>query len=265
MKYYLALDQKRSKNEDKSDRYKIIFLDNILKSKLDSIDGITNFTSNFENEIKLFSYLAKYNLIDLNDTTKYFCICYKSQKRNESQNIFKKCGKTMQGQSDILFKNEAPLFDPTTLTNFLLNKQISDITFSGYENLSEKEKINLSILQLLCKELITNDFYRYDDIYESAYGLQNYVYDVKRGYVNNKYYFKYITILVEHLSFRYDKYDFKKAYPLKNKDGKTYINKRHLYEFVIFLVHLEREFNKCLENKKEISNTYEENMQLSFF
>ena len=39
----------------------------------------------------------------------------------------------------------------------------------------------------------------------------------------------------------------------------------HLYEFVIYLVHLEREFNKSLEIKKQVANNYEENTQLSFF
>ena len=89
--------------------------------------------------------------------------------------------------------------------------------------------------------------------------------DIKNGYVNNKYYFKYVSLLVEHLSFRYDKFDTDKVKPLKNKDGVTYLNKRHLYEFVIYLVHLEREFNKSLENKKQVANNYEENTQLSFF
>ena len=74
-----------------------------------------------------------------------------------------------------------------------------------------------------------------------------------------------MSLLVEHLSFRYDKFDIDKVKPLKNKDGVTYLNKRHLYEFVIYLVHLEREFNKSLENKKQAANNYEENTQLSFF
>ena len=74
-----------------------------------------------------------------------------------------------------------------------------------------------------------------------------------------------MSLLVEHLSFRYDKFDTDKVKPLKNKDGVTYLNKRHLYEFVIYLVHLEREFNKSLESKKQVANNYEENTQLSFF
>ena len=85
--------------------------------------------------------------------------------------------------------------------------QINNMTFTSYDNLNENEKINLSILQMISKELLTNDFYKYDDIYESAYGLLNYVKDIKNGYVNNKYYFKYVSLLVEHLSFRYDKFE----------------------------------------------------------
>ena len=265
MKYYLALDQKRSKNENKSDRYKIIDLESMLNFKLDSIDGITNFTGRFVSETNLFAYLAEYNLIDAKDTSKHFCICYKSPKRNGIEGKWNKCGKTMQGQSDVLFKNEAILFNPPSLISHLLGMQINNMTFTSYENLSNQEKINLSILQMISKELLTNDFYKYDDVSESAYGLLNYVSDIKNGYVNNKYFFKYVSLLVEHLSFKYDKFDTDKVKPLKNKDGVTYLNKRHLYEFVIYLVHLEREFNKSLENKKQVANNYEENTQLSFF
>ena len=231
MKYYLAIDQTRSTNEDKSDRYKTIKLESILNFKLDSIDGITNFTGRFENEANLFAYLAKFNLVDAKDASKHFCICYKSP----------------------------------SLINHLLSMQINNMTFTSYDNLNENEKINLSILQMISKELLTNDFYKYDDIYESAYGLLNYVKDIKNGYVNNKYYFKYVSLLVEHLSFRYDKFDTDKEKQLKNKNGVTYLNKRHIYEFVIYLVHIEREFNKSLENKKQVANNYEENTQLSFF
>lgn len=265
MKYYLAIDQTRSTNEDKSDRYKTIKLESILNFKLDSIDGITNFTGRFENEANLFAYLAKFNLVDAKDASKHFCICYKSPKRNGIDGKWNKCGKRVQGQSDILFKDEAILFNPPSLINHLLSMQINNMTFTSYDNLNENEKINLSILQMISKELLTNDFYKYDDIYESAYGLLNYVKDIKNGYVNNKYYFKYVSLLVEHLSFRYDKFDTDKVKPLKNKDGVTYLNKRHLYEFVIYLVHIEREFNKSLENKKQVANNYEENTQLSFF
>ena len=104
MKYYLAIDQTRSTNEDKSDRYKTIKLESILNFKLDSIDGITNFTGRFENEANLFAYLAKFNLVDAKDASKHFCICYKSPKRNGIEGKWNKCGKRVQGQSDILFK-----------------------------------------------------------------------------------------------------------------------------------------------------------------
>lgn len=93
MKYYLAIDQTRSTNEDKSDRYKTIKLESILNFKLDSIDGITNFTGRFENEANLFAYLAKFNLVDAKDASKHFCICYKSPKRNGIDGKWNKCGK----------------------------------------------------------------------------------------------------------------------------------------------------------------------------
>ena len=65
MKYYLALDQKRSKLNDKSDRFKIIDLEKITGIKINSIDGILNFTSTFSNQNKLFEFLVKNNyLID---------------------------------------------------------------------------------------------------------------------------------------------------------------------------------------------------------
>ena len=143
MKYYLAIDQTRSTNEDKSDRYKTIKLESILNFKLDSIDGITNFTGRFENEANLFAYLAKFNLVDAKDASKHFCICYKSPKRNGIEGKWNKCGKRVQGQSDILFKGEAILFNPPSLINHLLSMQINNMTFTSYNNLNEKEKINL--------------------------------------------------------------------------------------------------------------------------
>ena len=149
MKYYLAIDQTRSTNEDKSDRYKTIKLESILNFKLDSIDGITNFTGRFENEANLFAYLAKFNLVDAKDASKHFCICYKSPKRNGIEGKWNKCGKRVQGQSDILFKDEAILFNPPSLINHLLSMQINNMTFTSYDNLNENEKINLSILQMI--------------------------------------------------------------------------------------------------------------------
>ena len=46
---------------------------------------------------------------------------------------------------------------------------------------------------------------KYDDVLESAYGLLNYANNIKNNnFVDNKYYYKYVALLVEHLSFKYD-------------------------------------------------------------
>lgn len=263
MKYFLALDQKRSKLEDKSDRYKIIDLEKITGIKINSIDGISNYTGLYENETKLYEFLVINGYLNKEDITKHFCICYKSPKKNGTDGKWTKCGKTINGQSDVLFMNENKIFNPIALSTYLLDMQINDITFKGYDNLKENEKVNLAILKMMAKEILTNNFYKYDDLNESAYGLLNYVNNIKNyNYVDNKYYYRYISLLVEHLSYKYNKFDVDKISPLKNKDGALYINKRHLFELVIFITHIQREFNKKV--KKEIL-TFEENNQLTFF
>lgn len=272
MKYYLALDQKRSKLNDKSDRFKIIDLEKITGIKINSIDGILNFTSTFSNQNKLFEFLVKNNYLNLEDISKNFCICYKSPKKNDIPGKWTKCGKSLKGHSDVLFGSDNKLCNPSILLNHLLGMQINNLNFSTYDSLNVNDKINVNTLILIAKELINNEFYKYDDVLESAYGLLNYANNIKNNnFVDNKYYYKYVALLVEHLSFKYDKFDIDKVNPLKNKEGVTYIKRRHIFEFVLFLVHIENELMKkelskdniLKENNNECFN--QENMQLTFF
>ena len=268
MKYYLALDQKRSKIEDKSDRFKIIDLEKITGIKINSIDGILNFTSTFANQNKLFEFLIKNNYLNIEDTSKNFCICYKSPKKNNIPGKWTKCGKSIRGQSDVLFGPDSNLCNPSILLNHLLDMQINDQTFTSYDNLKLQQKIYVNTIILFSKELINNDFYKYDDVLESAYGLLNYANNIKNNIVvDNKYFYKYVALLVEHLSFKYDKFDVNKVNPLKNKKGITYVNRRHIFEFVLYLVHIESELKKIEVLKENKNNNYEneDNIQLTLF
>lgn len=252
MNYYLAIDLKKSQDNEsnKKDRYKIIDLNKITNQKTNSIKDITNFTSKFNSASSLFNYLISNNYLDNSYLDKNFVICYQKPKKNGIENNWTKCGKTITKTDEILYKNENNLLSPSLFINELLNYQINNMSFENYQSMTDEEKLKVSTLILIAKELLTNDFYKYDDLSQSAYGILNYALNIRNNnIVDNKRFYMYINSLIEHLSYKYDRFDVDKAYPLKNKKGQTIINYRHLYEFSIFYIQIKRWYNSILNSK----------------
>jgi len=255
MTYYLAVDLGKAKRADKSDRYEIIdlskHLDKPLK-EISSLKAINDFTSNFASESDLMFYLIYQGLVIPEHCNKHFTICYKSPSKENKPGIWTRCGKKCKDQSSVLFENEAGLFTESAFINELSSIAINPRDDFDYKLSTINEQINLSLLEMLSNEIIKNDFYKFDGIDEEAYAIRNYVKEIKEhNFVNPKYYYKIVNDLVNHITYKYSKFDVEKLYPLKNKKGYYYRNDRHLFELIMFYVYCKRELNQMI-NKKEL-------------
>lgn len=255
-KYYLAIDKNQGKFTNKSDRFKIINLSEILGRETTTIWDITKFTGKFNNTEELMQELYNHNYVTDEDLRYTFSICYV----NPRTKVWTACAKSCDYSSRVLFKKEAKNLEPGAFASELLGLGLPNNRLFYYKTATEEQKQNLELILKIGREAMFNEYYEYDYIAKIGMYLVDYAKSAMNyGFINDNYY-RYIDDLVSNLAYSYHKYDYDHAHPKTKENGEIMFKERHFFEFVMFYHNEKRKLNKQKENDMVIYdevNTHE--------